>query len=150
MPNEPERLNLSETAADPSLGDLVRQLAQDSATLVRQEMALAKAEMRENARGMTKAIALLAVGGAAMLLALLALTAFLVIVLGDWMGDEYWLGALAVALLYGVIGAILLASGRGKLKQNELRPDQTLQTLREDQRWAKSQAQQFKRDLTTG
>lgn len=135
--------------AGPSLGELFKQLAQDSSTLVRQEIALAKVEMRENLAGMVKGMALLAVGGVALLMAGLALLLFLIYLLGDLLGDEYWLGALIVGVLFAIIGAVFLASGRSKLKENDLKPDKTLATLREDKRWAENEVQQVKQDLTS-
>lgn len=134
---------------EPSLGELFKQLAQDSSTLVRQEMALAKAEMRENLAGMVKGVALLAVGGVALLMAGLALLLFLIYLLGDLLGDEYWLGALIVGVLFAILGAVLLATGRSKMKEADLKPDQTLATLREDKRWAESEVKQVKQDLTS-
>lgn len=134
--------------ADPSLGELFKQLAQDSSTLVKQEITLAKAEITENLQAMGKAAALMAAGGAVLLVGVLVLTAFFVILLGDAF-DNYWLGALIAGLIYVVIGAILLAQGRNKMKHEDLKPERTLETLREDKRWAQAEAKDVKRELTS-
>jgi uncharacterized membrane protein YqjE len=131
---------------DPSLGELFKQLAQDSATLVKQEVTLAKAEMRENLRSAGKDAAMIAVGGGLLLVGLLVLTAFLVAALGDAL-DNYWLSALIVGVLYVGVGAVLAKKYLGNLKKDDLGPDQTIQTLKEDKRWLQSEIQQAKKEL---
>jgi uncharacterized membrane protein YqjE len=140
------RVHPVEPAGEPSLGELFKQLAQDSAVLVRQEVALAKAEMRESAEQVARAGAMMAAGGAVLLLAAFALTAFLIVLLGDLL-NNYWLGALIVAVLYGAVGVALLMAGRNKLKENDLKPERTIETLREDKRWAQTEIEQVKQGL---
>ncbi len=134
-------------AAEPSLGELFKQLTQDSATLIRQEVALAKAELRENMKGVGTSLAMIAVGGMLALVGLLALTAFLVILLGDLLAN-YWLAALIVGLLFAVIGGVLISIHVNRLRQIDLKPEQTIQTLQEDKRWIQSEIQDVKRELT--
>jgi uncharacterized membrane protein YqjE len=131
---------------EPSLGELFKQLAQDSATLVKQEVSLAKAEMRENLRSATKDAAMIAVGGGLLLVGLLVLTAFLVAAIGDLL-DNYWLGALLVGLVFVVVGGLLAKKNLNNLKKDDLGPDQTIQTLKEDKRWLQSEIQQAKKEL---
>jgi len=135
------------TGAEPSLGELFRQLTQDSTTLIRQEIALAKAELRENMGGVARSAAMIAVGGAVALVGVLVLTAFLVILLGDLMGN-YWLAALIVGLLFAVSGGVLVSTHLKRLRETNLRPDQTIETLQEDKRWIQSEIQDVKRELT--
>ena len=137
---------LAAPGAEPSLGDLFKQLAQDSATLVKQEVALAKVEMRENLRTAGKDAAMIAVGGGLLLVGLLVLTAALVAVIGDAL-DNYWLGALIVGLLFAVIGGVLAKKNLENLKRDSLGPEQTIQTLKEDKRWLQSEMQQAKKEL---
>lgn len=134
---------------DPSLGVLFKQLAEDSRTLIRQEVALAKAEMRENVRDVAKDAAVLAMGGGLLAVGLLVLTAFLAALLGDLLGDNYWLGLLIVGVLYSGVGAIMLARGRKGLKNDGVKPEQTIESLRDDGRWAKSEIDDAKRDLAS-
>jgi uncharacterized membrane protein YqjE len=133
---------------EPGLGDLFRQLAQESTTLIKQEMALARAEMQESIQTITRGALMLAVGGGLLLIGLLALTAFLIVLLGQALAN-YWLGALIVGLVYAVIGGVLVMNGKNRMQSAELKPEQTIRSLQEDKRWAQSEAQQVKRDLTS-
>lgn len=134
----------SPAGADPSLGELFRQLAQDSAALVRQEVALAKVEMRENLRSYTRDVAMIVVGGVLALIGALVLIAFLVVALGDVL-DNYWLGALIVGVLFLAVGGFLTKKNLNRLKHDELRPEQTLQTLKEDKQWLQNEIQDARR-----
>lgn len=134
------------SAGEPQLGELFRQLAQDSATLVRQEMALAKAELRENVKSVARDTAKIAVGAVLAAVGALVLVLFLVLLLGDALG-KYWLGALIVGVLFAVVGAVLAMGAMKRLKQDSITPDQTLQTLKEDKQWLQSEMKQVRRDL---
>ena len=134
------------SAAEPQLGDLFRQLAQDSATLVRQEMALAKAELRENVKSVARDTAKIAVGAVLAAVGALVLVLFLVLLLGDALG-KYWAGALIVGILLLAIGAFLAMGAMKRLKKDSITPDQTLQTLKEDKQWLQSEMKQVRRDL---
>ncbi|HUP89211.1 MAG TPA: phage holin family protein [Longimicrobiales bacterium] len=139
--NDP-RMNENEVP----LGDLLRRFGQDAAALVKQEIALAKVEVREGVKGYMKDVTRLGMAAAAGLLGIFALTAFFIIGLGDLI-DNYWLGALIVAIVYLAIAGMLAKSAITQMKRNSLAPEETVQTLKEDQRWAKSEAQEFKRKL---
>lgn len=132
---------------EPSLGELFRDLAQESSLLIKQEIGLAKAEMRENFRDFAKDAVMLAAGGGILLVAMLVFTAFLVAGLGDLLGDEYWLGALIVGVVYAIIGGVLLARGKSGMERDDLKPERTIESLQADKRWAQAEAQQVKRDL---
>jgi uncharacterized membrane protein YqjE len=131
---------------DQSLGTLFSQLAHDSTTLIRQEIALAKAEVRQSVQQTTNGAAKLGVAAALATVGALVLTAFLVLLLGDLL-DNYWLSALIVGVVFLVIGGLLAMSGMRKLKAVQLAPEATLATLKEDKAWAQSELQQVKRDL---
>ena len=135
-------------AGEPSLGKLLQQLAEESATLVKQEVALAKAEMSRNIKSAVRDAVMVAVGGGLALLGLIVLLAALVILLGDAL-DNYWLGALIIGLLFLAIGGLLAVSNLNKLKHEELAPERTIQTLQEDKRWIQKEIKQVKTDLTT-
>jgi MFS family permease len=120
------------------IGDLVKQLAGQTSTLVRQEIDLAKAEMSEKASVAGKGAGL--IGGAAVvgLLAAGALTAFLILLLSEAM--DAWLAALIVAVVMGAIAAVLGLSGRNRVRAaTPAVPEQTVETLKEDVEWAKTQ-----------
>jgi uncharacterized membrane protein YqjE len=133
-------------SAEPQLGDLFRQLAQDSATLVRQEMALAKAELRDNVKSVARDTAKIAVGAVLAAVGALVLVLFLVLLLGSAL-NHYWLGALIVGVLFVAIGGFLAMNAMKRLKQDTITPDQTLQTLKEDKQWLQSEMKQVRRDL---
>lgn len=134
------------TNNDPALGDLFRQLAQDSATLVRQEMALAKAELKSNVKSVARDAVMVGVGGILALVGALVLLAFLVVAVGDAL-DNYWLGALIVGAVFVIVGGLLAMSNLKKLKQEEVAPTRTLETLKEDKQWLQSEIKQARRDL---
>jgi hypothetical protein len=120
------------------VGDLVKQLAGQTSTLVRQEIDLAKAEMSEKASVAGKGAGLL--GGAAVvgLLAAGALTACLILALDEVVPD--WLAALIVALVMGAVAAVLALQGRNRIRAaTPPVPEQTVETVKEDVEWAKTQ-----------
>jgi hypothetical protein len=119
------------------LSDLVKQLANQTSTLVRQEIDLAKAEMSQKASHAGKGAGLL--GGAAVvgLLAAGALTACVILVLSEAM--DAWLAALIVAVVLGAVAALLGVSGRSKVREAAPAvPEQTVETVKEDVEWAKT------------
>jgi uncharacterized membrane protein YqjE len=134
------------TGGEPALGDLFRQLAQDSATLVRQEMTLAKAELKSNVKSVARDAAMVAVGGILALVGAIVLIAFLVVAVGDAL-DNYWLGALIVGVLFLLVGGILAMTSLKKLKNEDVAPTRTLETLKEDKQWLQSEIKQARRDL---
>ncbi len=119
------------------IGDLVKQLASQTSTLVRQELDLAKAEMSQKAATAGKGAGL--IGGAALtgLLAAGALTACLILVLSEAM--DAWLAALIVAVVMGAVAAVLGLAGRNKVREaTPPVPEQTVETVKEDVEWAKT------------
>jgi uncharacterized membrane protein YqjE len=122
--------------ADESFGTLLKELAQDTSTLVKQEIALARAELGEKARIAGTGAGMLAGAGVVALLALGALTALLIIAL-DIVVD-LWVAALLVTLLWAVVALILALAGRSQLrKAAPPTPQQTIETVKEDLQWAK-------------
>lgn len=115
-------------AANTSLGDLLAEVSRDLSTLIRQETALAKAELKESAGKAAKGAGLL--GGAAYGagLAVLFLTLALWWSLATLIGGG-WSGVV-VAVLWALIALILFSVGRGQLKQVEGAP-QTVESLKE-------------------
>jgi hypothetical protein len=120
------------------VGDLVKQLAGQTSTLVRQEIDLAKAEMSKKATVAGKGAGLL--GGAAVvgLLAAGSLTACLILALSEVIPE--WLAALVVALVMGAVAAVLAMQGRNRIRAaTPPVPEQTVETVKEDVEWAKTQ-----------
>ncbi len=132
---------------EQAIGPLFRQLSADATQLVRQEIALGKAELREAATGLLRNGAKVGVAAAFGLLAALALTAFLILGIGDLI-DNYWLAALGVGVLYLILAAVLAKSAINGISGRDLKPTQTIEALREDAEWAKREVGEVKRELT--
>ncbi|HKO38581.1 MAG TPA: phage holin family protein [Solirubrobacterales bacterium] len=126
-----------------STGELVRQLSEQTTTLVRKEIELAKAELSEKGKVAGQGAGMF--GGAAVvgLLALGTLTAMVLALLDKAM--DFWVAALIVTVLYGAIAAVLAMSGRDRVKQATPPAEQTVETVKEDVQWAKSQAKSARR-----
>lgn len=129
---------MQQNKQERSLGELLGDLARETGDLVRQEVQLAKAEMSENISNVTKNIGFLAIGGALAYAGLLAIVAALIIGLGQ-LGLSWWLSALIVGLVVAGIGYFLVQKGLNAIKQRNLAPEKTLETLKEDVEWAKKQ-----------
>jgi len=113
-----------------SLGDLLAELSQEVITLVRQELTLAKAEMSQKASHIGKQVGVLVAGGALAYAGVLAIVAALVILLDRVAGMPLWLSALLVGIAAAVIGASLVKKGIAAIRQEDLAPRQTLETLK--------------------
>lgn len=132
--------------SDRSVGELLSDLAQDTSTLVRQEVNLATAELTQKLALATRAIAFLVVGTAFAFLGLEMLVNSGVIFLSDKLAGgktpnstHALLAFLIVFGLVSVISAVFILRGIGVLKANKLTPQQTVETLKEDMQWAKQQ-----------
>ncbi|MDB4883057.1 MAG: hypothetical protein JWL95_1823 [Gemmatimonadetes bacterium] len=121
------------------LGELLRDLAEGSAELVRGEVRLARLELGGAAGAAARGTAFTATGGVLLLLGTLATFTGLILLIGDqWLPhDLYWLGALLVALIAGGVAAWLAERGRKALSPSALAPHETVATLKEDKEWLK-------------
>ena len=128
----------TEDLRDRSMGELLRQLSEQTTRLVHQELELAKAELQQKGRQAGAGAGMFGGAGALGLAALGALTACFILALNAIM--PAWLAALIVAVVYGAIAAFLALRGRDKVKQaTPLVPEQTIETVKEDVEWAKTQ-----------
>jgi Putative Actinobacterial Holin-X, holin superfamily III len=128
-----------EDLRDRSLGELLKRLSQETATLVRQELDLAKAEVAQKGKIAGAGAGLLGAAGVAGLAALGAFTAFLILVLSLLM--PAWVAALIVTAIYGAIAAVLALRGKTKIQEAKPPvPEQTVETVKEDVQWAKTRA----------
>jgi len=133
-----EDLPGSDDLRDRSLGELLKQLSQETTRLVHQELELAKAELTQKGKQAGAGAGLFGGAGALGLAALGALAACFILALNAIM--PAWLAALIVAVVYGAIAAFLALRGRDKVKQaTPLVPEQTIETVKEDVEWAKTQ-----------
>jgi hypothetical protein len=143
-----------------SISGLVRQLADETTTLVRQELdlaraeaaragdavvslakqelQLAKAEMKEKGRKAGPGIGMIGVATGMGLLAAGALTACLILVLDEAVAT--WLAALLVGLAYAGLAGVLFLMGKRRVQHaGPFLPEQTIETVKEDIEWAKTQ-----------
>jgi len=109
---------------------LLRRLTDELATLLRQELALAGAEIFRTMRLLLAAAASLAVGGAVLFAGLLAMLAAAVLGLSTVLHP--WLAALVIGAAVAVIGIVLVSVGIRALDPSTLRPARTAESLRKD------------------
>src|SRR5215212_7057667 len=122
---------------EQSIGDLLKQLSQETTTLVRKELELAKAEVTEKGKQAGKGAGMFGGAGVAGLLALGSLTAFLIALLATAM--EVWIAALIVTVLWTAVAGVLALVGRNKVQEATPPVEQTVETIKEDVQWAKTQ-----------
>jgi uncharacterized membrane protein YqjE len=132
-----EGQNHSAEPRDQSIGELVKDLASETSTLVRQEIDLAKAEMTERGKRAGKGAGVLGAAALVGLLAAGALTACLIAALDEAMPT--WLAALIVTVVYGAIAAVLAMTGRKQIREAAPPvPEQAIDSVKEDVQWAKT------------
>lgn len=103
-------------AENESLGDLLGQVSHDISVLMRQELELAKAELKETGTRAGKGAGMLGAAAIAAYLVILFLSLALWVALGDALDSLGWSG-LIVAVIWAIIAAILAAVGRKKMKE---------------------------------
>jgi hypothetical protein len=133
---DPADTSVRPDPADTSVGELIGNISNDMSQLFRQEVDLAKAELKQEAARAGKAVGILGGAGFAGYLAVVLLSFALVFGLANVM-DAGW-AALIVAVIWAVIGAVLYANGRKKLKTVDPMPHRTVDTIKEDAQWLKN------------
>lgn len=121
---------------DASIGDLLRRLSEDTSVLVRQEVALARAELTEQGKQVGFGAGLLGGAAVAALLALGALSAAAIIALDELV--PLWLAAFIVAALWAAVAGVLALRGRDEVREATPPAPQTVETVKEDVQWAKT------------
>jgi len=120
-------------------GDLLKELSDQTTTLVKQEIELAKAELEQ--KGKKAGLGAGMFGGAGLfgVFALAALTTCIIAVLESPL--SLWLAALIVAVVYAATAGVLALQGRNKVKEAVPPvPEQTTESVKEDVQWAKTRA----------
>ncbi|MFI7694621.1 phage holin family protein [Nonomuraea sp. NPDC049655] len=120
---------------EPTLGQLVGEIGEDISKLFRQEVELAKIELRQEATKAGKAAGMLGGAGFAGYMIALLVTLAVMFGLGEMMGLGW--AALVLAVVWAVIGGVLYVNGRNRLREINPRPEQTIETLKEDAQWAR-------------
>jgi uncharacterized membrane protein YqjE len=130
-------------ARERPIGELVKDLSQQTSTLVRKEIELARAELQEKGKVAGKGAGMLGGAAVAGLLALGALTAALIALLDKAMAT--WVAALIVMALWAVVALVLAKSGQKALKSATPPAPQTVETVKEDIEWAKNPTESVRR-----
>ena len=129
---------------DRSASELLRDLSQQTGDLVRQEMELAKAELRVKGKAAGLGAGMFGGAGLMGLYALGALTA--AAILGLAIVLDAWLAALIVGLAYGAVAGVLALTGKKKVEQaSPPVPEQAIESSKEDVEWTKERAQAGRR-----
>jgi len=135
-PEDGGRFGEGTDVGSTSVGDLVTEVLGDLSTLMRKEIELAKAEVRQEATKAGKGVGMLS--GAAVAGWFTVLFASMALM---WLLDHFMprsLAALIVTLLWGIAAGVLAISGRNKLRAVKPVPE-TVESLKEDVQWAKGQ-----------
>jgi uncharacterized membrane protein len=128
----------SSPADDRSIGQILRDLLQDLGRIVRDEVQLAKAEFTEKAARMKTAGGAIATAAITGLLCLLCIVTACIAALALVM--PVWLSALIMSVLLGAVAGLAFSRGARKWKNVDLRPHQTITTLKDDVDWARQHA----------
>jgi uncharacterized membrane protein YqjE len=117
--------------------ELVKDFASETSTLVREEIELAKVEVRQKAKEAAAAGVMFGGAGVVALLALGALTLCVIAALAT--GMAVWLAALIVTVVYALVAGALAMSGRERMRKAAPPvPEQTIETVKEDVQWART------------
>jgi hypothetical protein len=128
---------MQNATADRPLGALFADLGREASTLVRQEIALAKAEVMNNLSSMGKHVGFVAAGGLVAYAGFIGLMAGLIIVLDRFL--PLWLAAFVVGLALAGVGYFLIRQGLDGLKHVEITPRRAVESVKEDVQWARAQ-----------
>ena len=124
---------------DPrSLGEMFADLTRDARMLIQQEIHLAKTELSHNASRLVPSLTIIVAGGLIAFGGLLAIVAAVVLGLIA-IGLVAWLAALLGGLVIAGIGYALVRAGLASFRAQDLKPRQTIETLKEDARWLRTQ-----------
>lgn len=127
--------------SDRPVGELMRELSEQTTTLVRQELELAKLELTEKGKRAGIGAGMFGGAGVVAFYAAGALTACLILALGTAVAG--WLAALIVAAVYGAVAGGLALSGKSKVQQAVPPvPEQATESVKEDVQWTKNRAKQ--------
>lgn len=133
---------------EASIGELLKLMSADASLLMRQEVSLAKAEAKESVTRLKRMAAKLAIGAVLALPGMMAITAFLVIALGEAI-NSYWASALIIGVVLLGSAGILVRQGLAVIADGKIGMPRTATSLGDDVEWGKDELRAFKRELTT-
>lgn len=129
---------MTQSGDESSIGELLAQLSQETAELVRREVRLAETEMIQKAYRAGKNAGFLAAGGALAYAGLLAVVAGMIMLLGRT--RRPWLSAFLVGLSVAGAGSLLALKGLEALRREGVAPRETVETLEENREWLRDRA----------
>lgn len=139
-----DQQRIEHPGSDRSVAELMRQLSEQTSALVRQEMELARAELTAKGKQAGVGIGMFGAAGTVALYALGALTACLILLLGQAMTG--WLAALIVTAAYAAVAGILALMGRSHVQRGvPPTPEQTVRTVKEDVRTIEERVKEGRR-----
>ena len=134
-----------ETSHPNSIPVLLRDLRDETTTLLRQEVALAKTELKENASRMAGHATHIAVGGfvayAGIIVLLIGIGHLLgAVLIKAGMDPEVaqWLAPSIIGLVVAIVGWVMLSKAKSAIAHDGLAPRQTIESLRDNKQWAQS------------
>jgi hypothetical protein len=132
-----------ETSNSSSITMLLRELRDDTTTLLRQEVALAKTELKENVSHLKRDAVQIAIGGfvayAGLIVLLIGLSLLLAAVLvraGLDPDVARWAGHAIIGFVVAIIGWMMLAKAKRDIEDTSIAPRQTMESMRENKEWA--------------
>jgi hypothetical protein len=150
---DPARDNERDTGVDPAPGarpglvELFKDLADDTRTLVQQEIELARLEVAQSTKRIARDGAWIWAGAVVLTVGLICLALALALGIGALL-DSYWLGALITAAVFLLAGVLLAWIGVRDLTSGGLLPSNPLSSLQEDRDWAKRELDELKQGIT--
>ena len=121
----------------PSIAGLLQDIVGNIQGIIRSELRLAKAEVKEDVSTMVRAAAMLAVGAVLGVYALGIILLFVVYALRGPLPD--WAAALIVGLVVAAVAGVLVMLGMQRIKSVNPAPEQTIDSIKEDVQWVKQQ-----------
>lgn len=124
-----------------TLGSLIKELSDDSTRLLRQEIELAKAEMREKLHVYKANMTKMVIGGALLVAALFGILITvnhgLTALLDQFMdlSIAYWLAPLIITVVIGLIGRSMVASAKANMSSEGIVPRATIDSLKGEKQW---------------
>jgi protein-S-isoprenylcysteine O-methyltransferase Ste14 len=136
---------MAELGYRESIGSLVSGILGDLRQLIREEIALARVEMREQAGRAKLAAGAFGAAAAALAFGCAFLLVAIAVGVADLLEWPVWAGFLAVAVLLSICGMVMLSAGRSRLRSVHAVPEQTVQTLKENSEWIAKRLSSAKR-----
>jgi putative superfamily III holin-X len=124
-----------EVVTHDSIRGLIRGILTDLRTLIREEIALARVEIREQAGRARAAAMSFGVAAAALTFGGTFLLIAMAIAIADLLNWPLWTGFLIVAVVLSLVGFVTLAAGRKQLRTFHAVPEETVSTLKENSEW---------------